>query len=115
MLIPDWVVHDAAKEVKVVIELKTPGELGRCASSEPDRNSPVNVNNCRAVRDTLTQGNISGFGNLEYPLQQICSQAAACATPYAILTDGIDFLFLSFWQKGVAPRRRAAKADEEAT
>jgi hypothetical protein len=104
MAIPDWVVSDTVKEVKVVVELKTPRKLGRFAPIEIDRNCPVHVRNCRAVRDTIIEGSrLSGFGNLEYPLQQICTQAAACATPYAILTDGIDFLFLKVGRKALLP------------
>jgi hypothetical protein len=90
---PDWLVCKAADgRSKLVIELKTPTELRRNAmpGSHTDPKSTY-VEDCEWVSESLRNKQVD---NMKHVLQQAFTQLAAHVTPYAVLTDGIDFIFL---------------------
>jgi hypothetical protein len=90
---PDWVVCKKADgRAKLVVEFKTPQELGRVAmpGSRTDAKS-THVEDCERVSESLRSKKVH---NMKPVLKQVFTQMAAHITPYAVVTDGMDFIFL---------------------
>jgi hypothetical protein len=106
-VITDWAVKDD-NDVKLVIELKTPG-----AFEAKDSERTTHVTDCIAVRNSLIEPNISGVGKRDKPLQQIVSEAVSCGTRYALRTDGIDSLFMDIGSKDSFPGEEPQKQPKQ--
>jgi hypothetical protein len=92
----DWAITQDPGDVRMVIELKTPQEFGR--NPRPDAQiASVHVNDCQPLAESLSNGAEKGeerVGRLKDVLEQVFTQVAAFKAPYAVATDGIDFIFL---------------------
>jgi hypothetical protein len=107
--IPDWVIKsnipraNGSVDAKIVVELKTPQRLGRnLKPGSNEEQEQVHLEEYEPVWETLRNAAQVGqdrVGKMFPVLRQAFTQVAAHVTPYAVVTDGIDFLFLKCGRK----------------